>query len=118
MRVLFIDDDLITAEWVSIFLNSKNIETRTVDSIPAAISCLNEWIPDLIVSDLNLRGQHAVELVEYLARGNGMNNIPVIAVTGSELDTSEKEKFRGYLKKPVQAESLYQLILDLAGRVS
>ena len=116
MKVLFVDDDLLTAEWVEIYLKSNNIETKMAASVPAAIECLREWLPDLIVSDLNFDGDHAFTLLDHLASNERTIHIPVVAMTGYALEHSETQRFHGYLHKPVEPEQLLKLINDVKGR--
>ena len=114
MKVLFIDDDLMTAEWVSLFLSSNDIETKTADSLSTAKECLRGWIPDLIVSDLSLNGDNAFSLLDHLATDETTTRIPVIALTGYSLKDSDKGRFQGYLTKPVAPEELLNMIQKTA----
>ena len=110
MKVLFIDDDSLTVEWVTFYLHSNNIEIRSADSIAGALSCLGEWVPDLIVSDLTLKDDDAFALLNHLQSNQNTLHIPVIAVTGHQLNATEQQKFHGYLMKPVEPDELLKII--------
>jgi len=116
VKVLFIDDDALTTEWVALFLESKQIEVRTADSVPAATRCLADWLPDVIISDLNIKGDRNSKITDFLIRNGQQLKVPVIAVSGYELDSQEREKFHAYLSKPVEPQTLLKLIKDVESK--
>jgi CheY-like chemotaxis protein len=112
MKVLFIDDDSITIEWISFFLRSKSIEIKTASSIRAGVECLQLWLPDLIVSDFRVREENAFQLLSHLAEREETARIPVIAITGYPLTDSDRRRFSGCLTKPVDPDQLLGTIYE------
>ena len=110
MKVLFVEDDLLTVDWVTFFFQSNKIEILTVDSIASAIQSLVDFHPDVIISDMSLKGENAFDLLNHLQKQDGKPNIPVIVVTGYRLELSEQAKFQGYLIKPVDPQELLNLV--------
>lgn len=114
MKVLLVEDDILTLEWSTIFLKSKGLEVKAVDSLLRAHECLCDWLPDVIVSDVSLKGENALDFVDQLQADTRTAGIPVIAVSGYILGQAQRKKFHDYLMKPVHPDQLLASILKAA----
>ena len=108
MRVLLIEDDYITAEALLIFFQSEHIDAKATDNIGGAIEMIHTWVPDVIVSDINVRGVNAFFLLDYVEKYN--QKIPVIAVSGEAVDEISKSRFIRFLSKPTFPEEILAVI--------
>ncbi|MES1262587.1 MAG: ATP-binding protein, partial [Acidobacteriota bacterium] len=89
--VLLIDD----AE-VSRYLLRQLLErtVRVVEAMTGAEGVELAWRyrPDLILLDLNMPDMNGFEVLDQLKAGAETRNIPVVVVTGQELDSGEREQ--------------------------
>ncbi|PWT91294.1 MAG: hypothetical protein C5B54_05570 [Acidobacteria bacterium] len=113
MKVLLVEDDILSLEWMSIFLKSKNLELKTATSVKRAIEWLDDWRPDIIISDVELDGSSAFLLIDHLESDETIADIPVVAMSGFMLAPAQQRGFDGYLIKPIDPERLWKMIQDL-----
>jgi PAS domain S-box-containing protein len=122
-NILFVEDDLLSAEMFRSYFESKGANTKMARRSAEALSILNDWIPDVLVSDLGLPEQDGFSLIKNLRSSSNLKlaTLPAIAVTGYGKDDGEraiKAGFRLYLLKPVELSGLEQAVihvLDPAG---
>lgn len=82
------DDEIIFTELLQSALG-KAYELRTAESIKDACTILNEYTPDIILSDLSLPDSTGFETLEHVQ--DKANSAPVILLTGLSDDTLAKE---------------------------
>jgi CheY-like chemotaxis protein len=113
MKILLLEDDLLTLEAVAMFLRSHNLEVKTATSINRAVQCLADWVPDLITTDVGLDDKDAFAFLDMLEKSVHTSQIPVIAVSGYMLGNIQRKRFKAYLTKPVQLPELLRLIMKI-----
>ena len=108
-RVLVVEDEPVTAEVVSRYLERAGYETRVERDGRAALSRVSAWQPDLVVLDIMLPGLNGLEVLARLRAGEG-RRIPVILLSAiSEAEDRIRGLQRGaddYLAKPFSAAEL------------
>lgn len=120
-RVLVVDDSKdICFLWRRIF-EKQGAEVITAESADAAISALQGFAPDIIVSDLSMPGSDGFELLGRLKtlclqRRTG-GEVPVLAVSGHDgpglRDKLIQAGFADYVLKPVTASELVSKVAGL-----
>jgi CheY-like chemotaxis protein len=110
-RILVVDDAKYSRDLLSLHLSNAGYEVETAeDGIAAAKSVLRDP-PHLIITDVNMPYMSGIELVAALRADTGVPDIPVIFLTGEERDADEgKLRAAAWLKKPVNAERLLQVV--------
>ncbi|MCG2418914.1 response regulator [Aequorivita sp. F47161] len=84
---------------------SHNPEIRFVDSEISLINALKTYIPDIVITDFNLVGMNAFDVIRIIKNYN--DKIPVVVITGNlkyEADKGEllKKGAKGFfLKEPI-----------------
>ena len=63
LRVLVVDDDQDTCEIVGAVLRRAGAEVRTCMSASQALTVLDSWVPDLLVSDIAMPGEDGYTLI-------------------------------------------------------
>src|SRR5579885_2147926 len=68
-RILVVDDVRDSADTLSSILRLLGHHVRTAYDGPAALAIVDEWRPDVIISDLAMPGMHGYELARRLRAG-------------------------------------------------
>jgi two-component system, chemotaxis family, response regulator Rcp1 len=70
--------------------------------------------PDLILLDLNLPGMDGRELLRIIKADERLRHIPVVVVTGSEVDadvlSSYQQHANAYVKKPIATKEFLEAV--------
>ncbi len=120
-RVLVVDDSKdICFLWRRIF-EKQGAEVKTAESVDAAMTAVQGFAPDIIVSDLSMPGADGFELLGRiktlcLKRRTG-GEVPVLAVSGHNnpglREKSIQAGFADYVLKPVTAGELVSKVAGL-----
>jgi len=122
LKVLTVDDQQDTREMITLALGRYGAEVRASDSASTALKMIEDWKPDVVVSDIGLPEMDGYDFMRRLREieGDG-ERIPAIAVTGyaGALDES-KALNAGYvlhLSKPIELNELAKAIARVSRRV-
>lgn len=120
VNVLVVDNDQPIRSLVTEALEMCGAKVTAVESAPAALAALQEWRPDVLVSDLEMPGQDGLWLiaqVRALAPERG-GMTPAACLTGlADPETRAKllrAGFQYHLEKPVKVETLIGVVSILA----
>jgi signal transduction histidine kinase len=121
-RVLVVDDDPDSVELASSILVGAGADVRTCLSAPEALTVLQEWRPDVLVSDIEMSGEDGHSLirkVRALDRDRG-GDTPAVALTAyGRAQDRVRSLTAGYtmhVPKPVDPGELTTIIASLAIR--
>jgi signal transduction histidine kinase/CheY-like chemotaxis protein len=121
LRVLVVDDEPDTLETVQTILGKCGAEVRTAASANDALAALDDWLPDVVISDIGMPDQDGYELIRHVrerpaARG-GL--VPAIALTAyARIEDRLKALAAGFqmhVPKPVDPAELVAVVASLAG---
>lgn len=111
-KILAVDDEQDILEIVADFL-SKDFQVLTMPSAIEALKIIEEWSPDLILTDVNMPGMTGIEFLKEVRARN--INIPTIVFTGySDKDMAiDALRFQAsdFLEKPIVFSSLKDSVL-------
>lgn len=101
---------------------STDPEIRFVDSEISLINALKTYIPDMVLTDFNLVGMNAFDVLRITKEYN--NKIPVIVITGNLKYEADKEELMRsgaegfFLKEPINTlnERLLPLVREILER--
>jgi signal transduction histidine kinase/ActR/RegA family two-component response regulator len=122
LRVLVVDDDWDALELESSILRGAGAAVRTCLSAPEALAVLQEWRPDVLVSDIGMPGEDGFALIRNVrALGSDQGgNTPAVALTayGRTQDRmlSLSAGFNMHVPKPVDPGELATIIASVAAR--
>jgi CheY-like chemotaxis protein len=115
LRILVVEDNFVLADALRYLLAGyEGVVTAIAPSVERAMAAVEAEAVDVAVLDINLNGASVVPFAEHLRRAG----IPFVFVTGYGDDPELlPEHLRGLprLEKPVEAERLVTLLLELAG---
>lgn len=101
--ILIVEDEPLTAFENELMLGAEGYEVvGTVDSVGEALSRIEQARPDLILTDVNLRGHRTGEDLARLALDM---EIPLMFLTGNPPDTAPKLSI-ACLAKPYSSRAL------------
>ena len=84
--ILIVDDDEPFRRMMGVALRFAGFQTREARSGMEALAMLDRWRADLVVLDLVLPGVDGLAVREELASHPGTRTLPVVIVTGSQLN--------------------------------
>ena len=120
LRVLLVDDDASTLEMLTAVLNHGGAEVRNCTSAAPALELLQEWKPDILLSDIAMpdkNGYWLIAQVRKLEKARG-GRIPAVALTAyARVEDRARILMAGFdmfVPKPVY---LPELLATLAGLV-
>ena len=109
-RVMVVEDNLDGADSLAWVLREWGYEVRVAYDAPSALADVDKFLPDVVLSDINMPGMNGFALAEKLA-GKGVLLIAVTAY-GDEANRQHSQEvgFQHHLVKPVDPEELHQLL--------
>jgi signal transduction histidine kinase/CheY-like chemotaxis protein len=120
IKILIVDDEYDTREFLDFFLSSQGAKIQTVESVAEAIFCLNYKTFDLIISDLGMPDRDGYDLIQYVRSlpFEKNRNIPAIALTAYAAETTRdrvlQAGFQKHLSKPTDSSELLHAIVELS----
>jgi CheY-like chemotaxis protein len=119
VRVLVVDDDETTREIVEIILAHCGAVVRAVGSAAGALTAIEQWRPDVLVSDISMPGEDGYALVRKMraldaCQGGGIPALAFTALTGTEhRERAIAAGFQCHLSKPAEPVELVKLVAKL-----
>jgi len=108
-RVLLLDDSEISLEVAADILDHEGFEVRTTTTLQGFDDLLEDWSPQVILTDVNMPGMTGNELCRHLKRRYETAHVPVVLC--SSLGRDELEK----LARECEADGFVTKNDDLAG---
>ena len=103
IKVLIVDDDVDVLNLLESWLNNKNYIVKRATSGQAALSMVDLFAPDLVVTDLFMEGMDGMELMSQLHTQNPL--LPVVMLSGqAQIPDAIKAMHLGtsaFLTKPI-----------------
>jgi len=117
IRILVAEDDRLNQKVMAFILQKQGAEVKMAANGHEAIELLSGNNFDIILMDLQMPGMNGYETAKYI-RTNLRQEIPIIALTAdlvANVTAEYKEAgMNACISKPVQANELCKLILNLA----
>ena len=119
LRILIVDDDVDTCEMLTFTLNQWGAQAQASGSVSEAFISLNEWQPDILLTDINMPGEDGYALIGKLRAltPEKVANIPAIALTAlarpEDSEQAISAGFQLHFAKPVDTQKLAEAIINL-----
>jgi PAS domain S-box-containing protein len=122
VRVLVVDDEAETRDLLRIMLTSHGAEVMTSASAAEALPQMDDWKPDVLVSDI---GMPVLDGYAFIKRLRGLDSaqrdIPAVALTAYARAEDRMRAlgagFQMHVPKPVEASELVMVIASLVKRI-
>jgi PAS domain S-box-containing protein len=122
LRVLVVDDDAEGRELAGLVLVNAGAEARTVSSSAEAMAMFEEWLPDVLITDLEMPEEDGFNLLRRARRATMLRGrrLPALALTayGRPEDRVRilAAGFNMHLAKPADPTELVLAVASLSGR--
>lgn len=114
--ILIVEDEPGTVEMYRIVLEVEGYRVQIAYTLSAAISALEDEVPDLVLLDVVLRDSSGLELCHHIREDPDLADIPILIV--SNLGSEEQIKAGldagadNYLSKPVSQNELLEAVRE------
>ena len=119
IRVLYIEDEWLTAKNIIDFLQECDFEVIFYDTVSSGLMALQEEHFDILLLDLTLPDFHGFELLKKLRTSQ---SLPIIILSAHSDTKTKVSAFRyganDYMVKPISLEELEARMWALLGRYS
>jgi PAS domain S-box-containing protein len=123
VHIMIVDDEPDTREMLRLLMGQLGAEVRVCASSDEAMGVLNEWNPDVIVSDIEMPDEDGYELIRKVRRleaEKGGRTVPAVALTAyGRVEDRLQALSAGYqihMAKPAEPNELALVIASLATR--
>ena len=122
LRILVVDDDADARQLLDAMLEQCGAEVKTYSSTAEALAALNQFKPDVLVSDIGMPEEDGFVLIEKLRalEPEHGGRIPAVALTAyARAEDRLRVLSAGYnmhVPKPVDPAELVIVIASLTGR--
>jgi|SRR4051794_28350144 DNA-binding NtrC family response regulator len=114
LRVLVVDDEHVIADSLSTILRKQGFEVIAVYSGYSAIETAFEWLPDVVISDINMPGVNGVDAILSMARRLPRAKFLLLSGHLASRSTVNRAHEQGlrfvFLHKPVPPESVAEYL--------
>ncbi len=117
-RVVLVDDHEDSRELMEAVLTADGFEVEAVGDAERALEAARERIPDLVLTDLTLPAMSGEELVAELRSSKALAAVPVVAVSGRDVEPSIANLFDRVLLKPVDPQTLTRELRRVLGELA
>lgn len=121
LQVLVVEDEADAREFISAVLESHGICVTAVASTAAALEVLEQFHPDVLVSDIRMPDEDGYKLIRQVREMEALQgwHIPAAALTAylaEDRDKALAAGFESHLHKLAQPSELIEMVAQLAGR--
>ena len=115
LRVLVVEDEPDARELISLALKRSGAEVQAVASAKEALSKLQVFTPDVLLSDIGLPAESGYDLIrEVRSLSSDLSRVPAIALTAFASENDRQMAlstgFHAHLAKPVEPDHLIEII--------
>jgi two-component system CheB/CheR fusion protein len=122
LRVLLVDDEPDARNLLGLILMSYEAEVRDCASAAEALQTLDEWRPDVLVSDIGMPVEDGYELMRKIRAREPERGglIPALALTAyaraEDAQRALEAGYQAHVPKPVEPAELATAVANIVGR--
>ncbi|MBD2243210.1 response regulator [Nostoc sp. FACHB-888] len=119
LKVLVVDDNEDCLCVVAFVLEDYQAQIKTAVSADEAIEAIEEWKPDILISDIAMPGKDGYSLIRSVRKKEILEGgfLPAVALTSyayeDELDHAMDAGFQKLIRKPFEADELITVLIKL-----
>lgn len=104
--ILIVDDDPDACTILRLFLTAEGFDVITAQSVPAALRCMRDHLPSLIITDYNMPEVTGLDLCRDVRSNPRTRGIPIILHTGNDLSQTDESLYDQVFEKPTDLNRL------------
>jgi CheY-like chemotaxis protein len=117
IKVLVVDGDTEARESISLLLGLCGAKTRAASSAAEGWTILQDWKPQVLLSDPDLQPENGQSLIEKIrTSSNGISRTPAIALCQRDCASGEGATFDRYLLKSIDPAKLASIVGRLCSK--
>jgi len=120
LRALVVDDSLSARRAMSHVLKDAGYEVRTANDGLDAVDILSKYIPDIILSDMEMPRMNGLELAAHIRYAERTRDIPVIMITSRSTEKHRQMSTAAgvnlHIVKPFNDDTLLDHVARLTAR--
>jgi DNA-binding response OmpR family regulator len=109
-RILVVEDDRDLRFVIRMILEHAGYEVAVARNGIAALESIGAEPPDLIIADLTMPVMSGVELVDQLRANRATVSIPVVLLSGGQVDSATLQRVEAIVTKPFEPDHLLACI--------
>ena len=118
-KVLIVEDNELNLRLFRDLLEAHGAEVRTIRDAREALSAIHDFLPQLVIMDIQLPHISGVELIRQMKADPLLDSIPVMAVT-AYAGKGDEARVRqagadAYVSKPISVSRFVAAVEGLAG---
>ena len=83
-RILVVDDDIDTVEYLSCFLEDNGYQVKVAGDAASALSVLETYTPDVVLVDVLMPGRSGLDLLVSLRKDSRWKDLRLVVITGND----------------------------------
>jgi CheY-like chemotaxis protein len=112
LKALIIEDNEQNMYMLSFLMGKNNYEVLQAFNGSEGIKAAKEWLPDIILLDIQLPEMDGYQVAQELRKSHELNHILIVAVTSHAM-VGDREKVmaagaNGYIEKPIDPDNFIQ----------
>jgi len=112
-KVLIVEDNTKHAEALSYFLSTHDVRSQIAHTIPESIKALDKEGVHCVIISREAAAEADRDSLDTIRKNPGLENIPIIVLTGKTISKGEEVRLRQYADSiVVKTAHSYQRILD------
>ena len=114
--ILIVEDHQSSRGFLKVLFRMEGYEVVEAGDGEEALTLLSQLRPDLIITDLMMPGMSGLEFIRRVRAQPGFSDIPVVvtsAIARASLVETAGQKIEGYLRKPLDTDSLVREVKRL-----
>ena len=116
-RILFVDDEIDITEFLCYNFNKKGFDVKKANDAFQALDLLEEWIPDILVSDILMPKMDGIALCHQIKSKENLKKIPVVFLSAISDDYKVLSAMSSgadhFISKPVKIDLLLSVITKI-----
>jgi two-component system, cell cycle response regulator DivK len=120
-RILIVDDNPQNLKLARILLSGEGYDVRTSADAEDALKVIADFLPALVLMDIQLPGMDGLELTRRLKADPAYRHIVVIALTAYAMKGDHEKAIAagcdGYVAKPIDTDGLPRTVAEHLARV-